>query len=150
MLEGFEIGRDKPHLATFAIEAFEHIAELLIHGVEVFYLDTLAVGRVCDNHAASLGRLLVFERAVEEHHVFVEFGELEVFLGLLEDAVVDVVAPYLIVEVGGSDFAVFLVEDGFPVAEVELFPAFEAETAATIVLGGYVVGEHGGFDKDGA
>ena len=150
MLQRLEVGGDEPHFAVFAVFLLEGVAQLLVHGVEGLYLDALAVGRVGDDEGAAFGRVLVLEGAVEKHHVLVELGVFEVLLGLLQDGEVDVVAPDFVLEVEGADFAVFLLLDALPFAEVELFPAFEGKAVVAVVLGGDAVGHHGGLDENGA
>ena len=150
MLQRLEVGGDEPHFAVFAVFLLEGVAQLLVHGIEGLNLDALAIGRVGDDEGAAFGRVLVLEGAVEKHHVLVELGVFEVLLGLLQDGEVDVVAPDFVLKVEGADFAVFLLLDALPFAEVELFPAFEGKSVVAVVLGGDAVGHHGGLDEDGA
>ena len=150
VLQGFEVAADKPHLAVLAVFALEGVAQLLVHGVKVLNLYALAVGRVGDNEGAAFRGVLVLEGAVEEHDILVKLGELQVLLGLGKDGEVYVVAPYLVVKVGGAYFAVFLLLDAFPFAEVKLLPAAESKAVAAVVLGGDVHGHHGSLDEEGA
>ena len=150
VLHGLEVAGNQPYVTIGAILLLECVAQLLIHGVEVFDLDALAVGRVGDDEGLALGRLLVGEVAYVKHDVLVQLGVFEILLALLDDGFVDIVAPNLAFEVDGANLAVFFVLDALPLAEVEFFPFHEAETVSSVVLCGDVVGHHGGLDEHGA
>ena len=135
VLHSLEVGGDEPHLATFAVEVLEGVAELGIQIIKIFDLDAFAVRWIGDYQRPSFWWFLILERAVIEHHVLVQLGVLKVLLRLFQNAHINIVAPYLAVEVARPYLAVFLLLDALPLGNVELTPTFEGKVLMTIVLG---------------